>query len=174
MNNRDPEKWGSVPIPVRVAERAATKYLMVDGHHLSTYSIASHGYAQIGWKGDDGKMRGTTAHRAAWVHHNGRQIPVGMTVDHNQDKCGKRTCVRAEHLRLLSNLDNARRTDGRNWPLGECLHGHPDSEMIVKGGKNMCGICSAKWQADYRKTIDRDECNRKQREYRARRKAQAQ
>lgn len=172
MNDRHPDRWGSTPIPAKVAERAATKYVIEGECYLSTYSRASHGYAQVGWH-DGARRHGTTAHRAAWVHHRG-QIPIGMTVDHDQDKCGNRPCVRIEHLRLLSNLDNARRTDGRNWALGQCLHGHPDSEWVIIGGKGKCGVCNAKWQADYRKTIDRDEYNRKQREYRARRKAQAQ
>lgn len=47
----------------------------------------------------------TTAHRAAWVGANGRQVPDGLTVDHI---CHVRLCVNPMHLRLRTNIDNAR------------------------------------------------------------------
>lgn len=46
------------------------------------------------------------AHRASWTHFFG-PIPVGMTVDH---VCRERTCVNPDHLRLMTNEDNARDT----------------------------------------------------------------
>lgn len=33
-------------IPDRIAQRAASAYVVDDGCHISTYSTASHGYAQ--------------------------------------------------------------------------------------------------------------------------------
>lgn len=80
-----------------------------------------------------------TAHRAAWAHVNG-QIPEGMTIDH---LCKTRPCVRVDHLRLLSNYENARRTGGRDWPLGQCVNGHPNEYLgLVDGSKKMrCTIC---------------------------------
>lgn len=140
-------------IPERVAARAATRFV-VDEHgcHISTYSVASHGYAQIGWT--DGDYRQVvTAHRAAWVHVNG-QIPEGMTIDH---LCKERRCVNVAHLRILENFQNARRTSGRDWPLGQCVNGHPDSELVHWGGKWKCRVCF----------------NEAQRRYRARKAAQA-
>lgn len=59
---RKPET--QIVIPDRVALRAATKYKVDGDCWVSTYSVASHGYAQIGWQ-EKGKLRGTTAHRAA-------------------------------------------------------------------------------------------------------------
>lgn len=48
---RSPDRWNSVPVPERVAQRA---YERVDvdenGCWISRYSVASHGYAQIGWQ----------------------------------------------------------------------------------------------------------------------------
>jgi len=88
----------------------------------------------------------TTAHRAAWVAVHG-QIPEGMTVDHI---CKVRRCVNVRHLRLLSNFENARRTNGNDWPLGECVNGHPNSELRKRGAKWVCGICAAEWQRRYR------------------------
>lgn len=149
ITNRHPERWGSVLIPARVAERAANKFVVVGECHLSKYSVGSHGYSQIGWHGDDGVRRCTTAHRAAYVHHNGL-IPVGMTVDHRHSVCLSRRCVRREHLRLLTNLENARRTFGRDWPVGVCIEGHPNDEMVLRGGKHVCKPCSDQWQRDYR------------------------
>jgi hypothetical protein len=116
------------PIPQRVAERAATRYVENEnGCWISTYSTASHGYAQVGWQ-TNGKVQMTTAHRAAWVYYTGQQ-PEG-TVDH-RDHCDRR-CVRPDHLRDISNFENARRNrpdaDSR---IGFCLNGH-NSEPVAK------------------------------------------
>ncbi|ADG98795.1 HNH endonuclease [Segniliparus rotundus DSM 44985] len=140
--NRTPDRWGAVPIPARVAERAAKHCLpALGGCWISLYSTASHGYAQIGWQ-DRGFRAMTTAHRAAWVFFHG-QIPLGMTVDH---RCKNRRCVNPEHLRLLTNFENARRTRGRDWPIGECAHGHPNSLLRVAAtGRTYCSAC-AEWQ----------------------------
>lgn len=127
-----------IVIPERVAIRAATKY-KVDGKcWVSTYSVASHGYAQVGWK-EKGKLRGTTAHRAAWVHHTGKQIPDGYTIDH---LCKNRRCVKPDHLRALPNFENARRTAGRDWELGQCRNGHSNEYLHRQpNGRIRCLPC---------------------------------
>lgn len=90
----------------------------------------------------------TTAHRAAWVHANG-QIPEGMTVDH-RPTCDKR-CVNVDHLRLLTNFENGRRTFGRDWPLGQCANGHPNSDLFTQpNGRRRCRKCNNKQQREYR------------------------
>ena len=134
----------SIDIPQRVAERAYFRFVAsMDGCRISSYSVASHGYAQIGWTIDNtGRRSGTTAHRAAWVYVHG-QIPDGMTIDH---VCKNRRCVNVDHMRMLTNYENARRTDGRDWPLGECANGHPNSENIDVNGKHHCRICHAEWK----------------------------
>lgn len=130
-------------IPALAAERAFTRWVeSSDGCKISTYSVASHGYAQVGWMTNEHGHGGTTAHRAAWVHVNG-QIPAGMTVDHI---CKNRQCVNTDHLRLLSNFENARRTSGRDWPLGECANGHPNSELVEASGKLVCRPCAYEWR----------------------------
>jgi hypothetical protein len=98
-------------IPEAPARRALERCVPGPGGCLiSTYSIGSHGYAQVGWRNRElGKHQMTTAHRAAWVAHTGEQIPDGMTVDH---LCHVRRCVNPEHLRLLDNIANA--TDNRS------------------------------------------------------------
>ena len=132
-------------IPDRVAHRALTRCAPGPGSCLtSTYSVASHGYAQIGWKTTDGGYKGTTAHRAAWVGANGAQIPEGMTVDH---VCKNRRCVNPDHLRLLTNLENARRTDGRDWALGTCIRGHGNEHWKSKQPGRTKGYC-VKCRAD--------------------------
>lgn len=96
---------GVVVIPDRVALRALRAFIVDEsGCHVSTYSIGSHGYAQIGWQKGDEPRQTTTAHRAAWTAVHG-QIPLGLTVDH---LCRMRCCVNVSHLRLLTNVDNAR------------------------------------------------------------------
>lgn len=155
MNHIAANRYRKTPVPIivppRVAERAATKYEVDDdGHWISTYSVASHGYAQIGWRAEEtGKMTGTTAHRAAWVHYTGEQIPPGVTIDHR--KGCPRPCIRKDHLRPLINYENARRTFGRDWPLGECINGHPNSELIIAdGGRRIrCRVCLKETRRKY-------------------------
>ena len=144
---RSPDRWNSVPVPERVAQRAYERVEVDEnGCWISTYSVASHGYAQIGWKDESGKTRMILAHRAAWTHVNG-QMPLGITLDH---LCKTRRCVNPDHLRLLPNYENARRVAGGDWPLGYCANGHPNSarveRMVVgKNGKprvgSICGPC---------------------------------
>lgn len=104
--------------PQRVIERVMSKYdVRPDGCWISRYSVGSHGYAQIAWQ-VDGKSHVTVAHRVAWQSANG-PIPKGMTIDH---ECHVRTCVNPAHLRLMTNVDNARGGGGLNvgqpQPLG--------------------------------------------------------
>lgn len=136
------------PIPDRAAQRALTRYT-VDGEtgcHISTYSCGSHGYAQVGWQVTPGEIRvrsTTTAHRAAWTAIHGT-IPAGMTIDH---LCKNRRCVNVDHLRMLTNYENARRTHGRDWPLGQCVNGHSNKHLgYFDGGKKLhCSICHQSW-----------------------------
>ena len=143
-NYRDPKRWNTVSVPERVAERAYTKHeVNEDWCWVSTYSTASHGYAQIGWQDGD-KRHMVLAHRAAWTHVNG-QVPIGMTLDH---LCKNRRCVNPAHLRLLSNYENARRNTGDDWELGRCRDGHPDTMLrevprTAKSGRKYMGLtCS--------------------------------
>lgn len=141
-NFRTPERWNSVPVPARVAERAAINVDVQDnGCWISRYSVASHGYSQIGWQ-DNGARHVVLGHRAAWAHVYG-QVPLGMTIDH---VCKMKRCVNPEHMRLLPNYENARRTSGRDWPMGYCPNGHPNSELVdakrgTKKPMRTCGIC---------------------------------
>lgn len=136
QNFRSVERWNSVPVPERVAERAYTRVdKQDDGCWTSQYSIGSHGYSQIGWQ-DKGSRHVVLGHRAAWTYVNG-QVPLGMTIDH---LCKRRRCVNPVHLRLLPNYENARRTSGSDWPLGFCKHGHSPTELYrVTNAKNASG-----------------------------------
>jgi len=135
--------WMGKPIPDRVAKRAHDNVAVDEetGCWVSTYSRQRAGYAVLNIKDAGQKPESFLAHRASWTHANG-PIPAGMTVDH---LCRNRACVNPEHLRLLSNSDNARRQHGRDWPLGQCRQGHPDSdrELVVWAGKSrmMCRPC---------------------------------
>jgi len=137
-------------IPQRVIERVLSRVIKSseDGCHISAYSTASHGYAQVGW-GEGGRDVVTLAHRVAWIAEHG-PIPEGMTVDHT---CKTKQCVNVKHLRLLDNFENGRRTDGRDWPLGQCVNGHSNSELREYGTKTprlRCKPCNDDAQARYR------------------------
>lgn len=133
------------PIPLRVAERAATRYVEDEnGCYLSTYSTGSHRYAQVGWQ-SNGRVQMTTAHRAAWVHYTGEQ-PGEMTVDH-LDHCNRK-CVRFEHLRLLTNSENGRRNRrGLDYPRDwTCVANHG----VPRNRWGKCPECVKGYQAAYR------------------------
>lgn len=111
----------------------------------STYSVGSHGYPQVGWH-ENGRRTMTLVHRAVWIAAHG-PIAEGMTVDH---MCKNRRCVNIEHLRLLTNYENARRTFLRDWPLGRCINGHPNSNLYRQpAGKLICRPCNRAAQARY-------------------------
>lgn len=107
-----------------------------DGCRISRYSVGSHGYAQA-WDG----VTVVLAHRIVWEWHHG-PIPEGMTVDHI---CHAQKCVEIEHLRLITNLQNARRNGPGDWPLdGTCKHGHDESWWKPKEvGVRTKGYCHA-------------------------------
>lgn len=67
-----------------------------------------------------------------------------MTIDHT---CKNRRCVNVAHLRMLSNYENARRTGGRDWPLGQCVNGHDNSLLEWFNGRAHCGPCHRDWMA---------------------------
>lgn len=135
---RTPDRWNSVPVPERVALRAYERVEVDEGGcWISTYSVGSHGYAQVGWN-DGVKTRMVLAHRAAWVHVNG-QMPLGMTLDHT---CKVRRCVNPSHLRMLPNFENARRVSGKDWPMGQCANGHPNTLLRSRPeGGVICAPC---------------------------------
>lgn len=143
--NKGTENWNRTVIPERVRERAFTRYEPELDCWISTYSTGSHGYAQIGWGGSEITKRGVVlAHRASWEHVNG-PMPIGKTLDHI---CKSRKCVNPDHMRVLENYENARRTSGRDWPLGECVNGHSNEHLqVFPDGRQHCGICAPLWKA---------------------------
>lgn len=101
-------------------------------------STGSHGYGQIGWKNPDGSRFGTTAHRVVWEAIHG-PIPGGLTIDH---ECRNRTCCNPLHLRLLTNVENARLNG--NAIKTHCKRGHPfDEENTGRDakGNRSCRKC---------------------------------
>jgi len=138
-------EWNSKPIPRRVQERAGTRWEADGDCWISAYSVASHGYAQVGWN-DGQKNHMVLAHRASWEYAMG-PVPLGFTLDH---QCKQKTCVNPAHLRILSNYENARRTAGRDWPLGQCANGHPNSDTYTQpSGKRVCRPCKKQWYATH-------------------------
>ena len=105
---------------------------------LSSYSTGSHGYTQIGWS-ESGQATMVLGHRVAWEMHFG-PIPDGMTIDHI---CRNRRCGRIDHLRLMTNEENARMNG--NAIKTRCKRGHPfdEANTYVDGrGHRRCRSCA--------------------------------
>ena len=76
-----------------------------------------------------------------------------MTIDHT---CKTRPCVNPDHLRMMSNYENARRVFGKDWLEGECVNGHSNSNLVddpfrrtKRGEKRVgkrCKICVQLYQ----------------------------
>lgn len=161
VDGRTVENWNRRVIPDRVKHRAFTRFSAHGECRISTYSISTHGYAQIGW-GESGRTRMVLAHRASWEHENG-PVPIGMTLDHLR---GVRRCVNPEHLRVLSNFENARRTNNADWPIGFCKNGHTDSGLVrtarrdKRGNRRYgfeCPTCTTAYRKKWMETKERDE-----------------
>lgn len=96
-------------------------------------STASHGYGQT-WDGITVRL----AHRVAWTLANGA-IPEEMTIDH---VCRNRRCCNVDHMRLLSNINNARLNG--NAIKTHCKWGHPFDGVnthVNRLGHRCCRAC---------------------------------
>ena len=102
-----------------------------------TQSIASHGYGQT-WDGTTVRL----AHRVAWTLTYG-PIPEDLTVDH---LCRNKRCCNPAHLRLLTNVENAR--DNGEGRKTHCPLGHPYDETNTYYGKSgrQCRACRKRWR----------------------------
>lgn len=110
---------------------------------VSTYSVGSHGYCQIGWY-EDGKARMTLVHRVVWLAAHG-PIPGGLVVDHT---CFNRRCGLLDHLRLLTRAVNAGLNS--NSRKTHCKRGHEftvDNIYRSAEGHRLCRTCVRAAQA---------------------------
>lgn len=110
-----------------------------DGCVISNYSVGSHGYAQLGWWKTGRVCCMILAHRAAWLALRG-PIPDDMTIDHI---CRVRKCVNVAHLRLLTNVENAR--SNGNAIKTHCPRDHPyDAENTRRDSRGFryCKQCA--------------------------------
>lgn len=114
-----------------------------------TQSIGSHGYGQT-WDGVTVRL----AHRVAWAMWHRQQIPDGMTIDH---ECRNRICCNPRHLRVMTNLENAR--DNGMASRTHCPHGHAyteDNTYRTAKGHRICRRCTLDSQAAERRRARED------------------
>lgn len=128
----------SLFIPARVIVRVLDHWVPDGDCHISTYSVMNNGYAQIGWT-EDGQRFHQLCHRVSWIAQRG-PIPDDMTIDHI---CRRRQCINVEHLRLVTNVENA--TDNGQGRKTHCPANHPYSDRNTYRdgeGHRRCRACA--------------------------------
>lgn len=113
-----------------------TKRVKDPAHRLQVRSIddgdcrtwtgytARNGYGYMSFRGDR-----TEVHRAAWILHNGEEIPEGVEIDHI---CHNRACINPSHLRPVNKSENAQNYSGRR---PNNTSGHPGVYWDRRRGK---------------------------------------
>ena len=96
-----------------------------------TAGIDSSGYGV----GPIGPNKRDRVHRIA-VRLDGRDIPVGMTIDH---LCRNRRCANPRHLDVVPIAENLRRARPYRVPQTHCVRGH----AIAVEGRTRRGNCRA-------------------------------
>lgn len=76
------------------------------------------------------------AHRFSWEHHNQRQIPDGLFIDH---LCMNRACVNPDHLEPVTNRENRIRAAAIVRP--KCIRGHKFDGVYPGNGIRYCKTC---------------------------------
>lgn len=114
-------------------ERFNSKWIEKGGCHLWQGYLDRDGYGTFFFR----KMN-RRAHRVSYYYTMG-DIPKGMVIDHI---CGNRSCVKPDHLRLLTPRENA--LDGRgigaiNAKKTHCKNGHPFDRKY--GKQRYCSVC---------------------------------
>jgi len=99
------------------------KFTIGDGCWLWTASLNDSGYGQVNPGGRGNPLR---AHRVLYEALVG-PIPKGMTIDH---LCRNRSCVRPDHMEIVTRAENVRRGVGgqmthlRALAKTHCKRGH--------------------------------------------------
>lgn len=113
-------------VPERILARVQGRVIPQGDCLISTCTRhGTRGYRSITFS-EGGERAQMLVHRVAWIGVNG-PISDGMTVHH---RCFNTSCVNVEHMEhmeLMDNHENARRTGGADWPIGTCKRGHDDS-----------------------------------------------
>lgn len=98
----------------------------------------------------NGKMFGLLAHRVSWALTYGSLEPSldratsgspRMVLDHI---CETKACVRPDHLRLISQRENALAASKHHANATHCKNGHeytPENTYVRKEGHRHCRIC---------------------------------
>lgn len=104
--------------------------------------VASVNHGGYGWIRVNRQSR--QAHRVSYETFVA-PIPEGMTVDH---LCFRPPCVNPDHLRLLTNVENARNKRDARGRAGvrktHCVNGHeytPDNTYQSPSGRRECRTC---------------------------------
>lgn len=129
-------------------DRFNSKWKEVEGCHLWQSPLDKDGYGSFYFR-----RKPRRAHRVSYYYTIG-DIQQGMVVDHI---CGKRNCVRPDHLRILTPRENALDSRGLgaiNARKTHCKEGHPFDRKY--GKQRYCSLCQAaktrrlriKWKKD--------------------------
>jgi len=121
-------------------------------------ALNSRGYGSFSW---GGKGKSVLAHRWAWEHVKGAEIPKGKQLDH---LCNNKKCVNTDHMRTATPRENtlaahSNTPSGINSRATHCRYGHAFEGYNViarPDGRRQCRECQrAHALRNYYKTKER-------------------
>ena len=127
------------------------------------------GYAatRIGWP----VTKSEKIYRLSWTFYKG-DIPEGMTIDHlchdpkvckEGNACLHRRCVNPDHLALVSQSDNSKKTSRMLSNMTHCVNGHSleNNIRIYKTNNQMRKVCKTCSQIQRRDSMRRTRAAKK-------------
>ena len=117
-------------------------------YHPSVPTAKGYAQTKYGWP----VSKSILIHRLSWMYYKG-DIPEGMVIDHlchnpaeceGGNNCPHRRCVNPDHLALVTEAENSKRTTRIYEYRSNCVNGHETKNNlgITFKGRRYCITCN--------------------------------